>query len=213
VNGLRGRRKTTTVIRVFVLARSVVVRAGLESLVQSSSILEIAGAAGQIPFADLQQADVVLADLGEPQPETLDSLGKLPIPVVLLVDSADDGVHTAALRSGIRGVVSTESPAEEIEGAIEAVNAGLVVITPAGAALLLGEPRIPPEALREPLSDRELEVLGLIAEGLSNKIIAYRLSISEHTVKTHVTAILAKLGAASRTEAVTQAIRRGLVML
>jgi DNA-binding NarL/FixJ family response regulator len=69
------------------------------------------------------------------------------------------------------------------------------------------------EELQEPLSDRELEVLDLLSEGLSNKLIAHRLGISEHTVKTHVASIFAKLGAASRTEAVSQAIRRGLVML
>jgi DNA-binding NarL/FixJ family response regulator len=69
------------------------------------------------------------------------------------------------------------------------------------------------EELAEPLSDREVEVLDLVAEGFSNKLIAHRLSISEHTVKTHVASIFAKLGASNRTEAVSQAIRRGLVML
>ena len=69
------------------------------------------------------------------------------------------------------------------------------------------------EELAEPLSARELEVLELVAEGLSNKLIAHGLNISEHTVKTHVASIFAKLGASSRTEAVSQAIRRGLVML
>jgi NarL family two-component system response regulator YdfI len=203
------------VIRVFVLARSAVVRAGLESIVQSSSVLELAGAAGQIPLpdADLERADVLLADWGEPGADSIESLGKLQVPVVLLVDPLEETSPNSALRSGIRGVISSESAAEEIEGAVQAVNAGLVVTTPAASAALLGEPRTRPEALREPLSDRELEVLSLIAEGLSNKIIAYRLEISEHTVKTHVTAILAKLDAASRTEAVAQAVRRGLVML
>jgi DNA-binding NarL/FixJ family response regulator len=203
------------VIRVFVLARSAVVRAGLESIVQSSSVLELAGASEWARFAqaDLHSADVLLADLGYAQADVFDSLVRLPIPVVILVDSWEDGLLSPVLRSGIRGVLSAESSAEEIEGAIHAVNSGLVAIAPAAAALLVGEARPPAEALREPLSDRESEVLSLIAEGLSNKIIAHRLNISEHTVKTHVTAILAKLGAASRTEAVAQAIRRGLVML
>ena len=69
------------------------------------------------------------------------------------------------------------------------------------------------QALTEPLSDRELEVLNLISEGQSNKLIAHSLGISEHTVKTHVASIFQKLGAGSRTEAVSHAIRRGLVML
>jgi DNA-binding NarL/FixJ family response regulator len=203
------------VIRVFVLARSTVVRAGLESIVQSSSVLELAGASGWARFAqtDLQAADILLADLGEVEPEVVTSLAQIPVPVVLLLDALDAGVLSIALRAGIRGIISAESAAEEIEGAIQAVSSGLVAIAPAAAAILLGEARAPAEALSEPLSDREAQVLSLMAEGLSNKIIAYRLSISEHTVKTHVTAILAKLGAASRTEAVAQAIRRGLVML
>lgn len=201
--------------RVFVLARSTVVRAGLESIVQSSSVLELAGASEWAHFiqGDLEGVDAVLADLGEIEHGVVGSLGTLPVPVVLLLEAWDDGTLGDALRSGIRGIISTESSADEIEGAIQAVTAGLVAISPTAAALLLGEPRTPAEALREPLSDRELEVLNLIAEGLSNKLIAYRLDISEHTVKTHVTAVLAKLAAASRTEAVTQAVRRGLLML
>ncbi|HLX46120.1 MAG TPA: response regulator transcription factor [Bryobacteraceae bacterium] len=209
-------------IRVLVLARSTVVRAGLESIVQASATLELAGElAGASEWAhfsqaDLQDTDVLLADLGDIEPDAVAALGRLPVPVVVLLLHADvawDEILGAALRSGIRGILSTESGAEEIEGAIQAVHAGLVAITPAGSAVLLGKPRRPEEALPEPLSDRELEVLNRIAEGLSNKIIAYRLEISEHTVKTHVTAILAKLGASSRTEAVAQAIRRGLIML
>lgn len=202
-------------IRVFVLARSTVVRTGLESIVQSSSILELAGASDWARFvkADLHSADVLLADLGEVESDVMHSLGRLAIPVVLLVEAWDQDILNVTLRSGIRGVISAESGSDEIEGALQAVNSGLVAIAPAASAILLGEARQPAEALTEPLSDRETEVLSLIAEGLSNKIIAHRLDISEHTVKTHVTAILGKLGAASRTEAVAQAIRRGLVML
>jgi DNA-binding NarL/FixJ family response regulator len=89
----------------------------------------------------------------------------------------------------------------------------LVAITAGSLTELLRDVRPAGDALAEPLSDRELEVLNLIAEGQSNKLIAHSLGISEHTVKTHVASILAKLGAGSRTEAVSQAIRRGLVML
>ena len=104
-------------------------------------------------------------------------------------------------------------PAEEIERAIQAVDAGLVVVTPRLLPAVVPESRPIVDALAEPLSDRELEVLELIVEGLSNKLIAHRLAISEHTIKTHVASILSKLGATSRTEAVALAIRRGLVML
>jgi DNA-binding NarL/FixJ family response regulator len=196
------------VIRVVVAARSSVVRAGLESVVRSSSSLELAGALdwSLINSAEVE-ADIMLVEAGDALPELSSQ------PVVLLIDTSDALLVSSALRSGVRGVISREATPEEIESAIHAVHAGLVVITAGSLPDLLPELRPAAEALTEPLSDRELEVLNLIAEGQSNKLIAHALGISEHTVKTHVASILAKLGAASRTEAVSQAIRRGLVML
>lgn len=170
-------------IRVFVSSLA------LESLVRASAALEL--------VESEEQAEVLLSDNEETE--------QTGLPTVLLLDTPDPARASAALRSGIRGVLSREATPEEIESAIQAVNAGLIVLTP--EAIPTGE------SPAEPLSDREREVLDLIAEGLSNKLIAHRLNISEHTVKTHVAAILAKFGAGSRTEAVSQAIRRGLVML
>jgi DNA-binding NarL/FixJ family response regulator len=147
-----------------------------------------------IEFVDtVEAADVIVSD----------EIVSFPIPVILLTNTADSALVGLALRSGIRGVISLDATAEEIEAAVHAVDAGLVV---------LAEPPVAQE-LVEPLTDRELELLDLLAEGLSNKLIAHRLGISEHTVKTHVASIFAKLGVSSRTEAVSQAIRRGLVML
>jgi DNA-binding NarL/FixJ family response regulator len=141
-----------------------------------------------IEFVDsIEAADVIVSE------EFVDA----PIPVILLSGDA------AALRLGVRGVLSFDATPQEIEAAVQAVDAGLVV---------LAEPPIA-EELIEPLTERELELLDLLAEGISNKLIAHRLSISEHTVKTHVASIFAKLGVSSRTEAVSQAIRRGLIML
>jgi two-component system, NarL family, response regulator YdfI len=203
------------VIRVLVVSRSSVVRAGLESLVRSIPSLEFAGTieASQLAASELS-GDVLLIEAGDSSEHEWPILADLPIPVVLLLDSADSALISSALRSGIRGAISLDATPEEIEGAVHAVNAGLVVTTPASLAELLpDDPRTFAEELAEPLSDRELEVLNLLAEGISNKLIAHRLSISEHTVKTHVASIFAKLGASSRTEAVSQAIRRGLVML
>jgi DNA-binding NarL/FixJ family response regulator len=137
------------------------------------------------------------------------ALAELPIPVILLMDPSSSHVANSALRSGIRGAISSDATPQELESAVNAVNAGLVVT----AAEFLRELHPFAEQLLEPLSARELEVLDQLAEGLSNKLIAHRLNISEHTVKTHVASIFAKLGASSRTEAVSQAIRRGLVML
>jgi DNA-binding NarL/FixJ family response regulator len=156
---------------------------------------------------------VLLIGLGDPRDTDWTALADLPIPVVLLLDFGDAALVPSALRAGIRGAISSDATTEEIEGAIHAVNAGLVVTTPALLADALPSPPAFGEGFADPLSDRELEVLDRLAEGLSNKLIAHRLSISEHTVKTHVASILAKLGASSRTEAVSQAIRRGLVML
>lgn len=140
-----------------------------------------------------EAADIVISD----------ELIELPIPVILLANTADSSLVSLALRSGIRGVLSFDATPQEIEAAIHAVDAGLVV---------LAEPPNGQE-LAEPLTERELELLDLLAEGISNKLIAHRLSISEHTVKTHIASIFTKLGVSSRTEAVAQAIRRGLVML
>jgi DNA-binding NarL/FixJ family response regulator len=201
------------VIRVLVAARSSVVRAGLESVVRSSTSLQLAGSLDWALINSAEfEADVVLMEAGGVP------AGGVPIeevsqPVVLLADVSDSALVDASLRSGIRGVISREATPEEIESAIQAVNVGLVVIPAESLPGLLPDLRPPAQALAEPLSDRELEVLNLIAEGQSNKLIAHSLGISEHTVKTHVASILAKLGAASRTEAVSQAIRRGLVML
>ena len=162
--------------------------AELESVVRLSANLQLAESE--------DEAEVMLTDN-----EAAEQNG---LPTVLLLDTADSAQLSSALRSGIRGVLSSDATLEEIESAIQAVNAGLIVLSSLPSSA---------ESLAEPLSDREREVLDLIAEGLSNKIIAHRLNISEHTVKTHVAAILAKFGAGSRTEAVSQAIRRGLVML
>ena len=95
--------------------------------------------------------------------------------------------------------------------AIEAAAAGFVVLQPSDLDGLLVNPQ--PASLAEPLTPREVEVLGMLAEGQSNKAIAHRLGISEHTVKFHVTSIMGKLDAGSRTEAVTRGIRQGLIML
>ncbi len=195
-------------IRVLVAARSSIVRAGLESVVRSSSSLQLAGAVdlALVNSADIQ-ADVLLLEADDIQHE------ELALPVVLLLDTSDMALVNSALRAGVRAVISREATPEEIESAIQAVNAGLIVIAPESLPGLLQDVRPIAEPLAEPLSERELEVLDVIAEGLSNKLIAHRLGISEHTVKTHVASIFAKLGAASRTEAVSIAIRSGLVML
>jgi DNA-binding CsgD family transcriptional regulator len=164
------------------------------------------------------------------------------VPIILLTDdSARDadnwGPNAEHWSEGgfsgtVRAVLPRNVTRAELTAAIEAVAAGLFVVHPADADLLPGlRPReteadagprsspgfsiVPPlnDQLVEPLTRREIEVLQLLAAGLGNKEIASRLHISEHTAKFHVASILSKLGAATRTEAVTLGIRRGLVMI
>jgi NarL family two-component system response regulator YdfI len=204
------------VIRVLVASRSSTVEHAVRTSasVGSTASIEFAGQVdpSQLSSSDLS-GDVLLIEVADPNEHDWAALADLPIPVILLLDRADPALVASALHSGIRGTISSDATPEEIESAVRAVNAGLVVTTPASLAGLLPDPQSYAEELDEPLSGRELEVLDLLAEGLSNKLIAHRLNISEHTVKTHVASIFAKLRVSSRTEAVSQAIRRGLVML
>jgi two-component system, NarL family, response regulator YdfI len=201
------------VIRVLVGARSPALRMNLETVIRSSPSLEFGEAIdpSQLSMSELS-GDVLLMEVEDPNEHDWPALADLPIPVLLLLDSADSTLLNSVLRSGIRGAIALDATPDEIESAVIAVHAGLAVTTPRSLRELLPRQALAPE-LAEPLSDRELEVLDLLAEGLSNKLLAHRLNISEHTVKTHVASIFAKLGASTRTEAVSQAIRRGLVML
>jgi two-component system, NarL family, response regulator YdfI len=192
------------VIRVLVASRS----AELEQTIRSSSSLVFAGTVDPDHLNELANelaADVLVIEVADAAEHDWRTLADLPIPVLLLLDSADSAQIASALRAGIRGVIAWDATPQEIEGALHAIHAGLVVTMPEAQQF--------PEDIAEPLSAREVDVLERLAEGLSNKLIAHALNISEHTVKTHVASIFAKLGASSRTEAVSQAIRRGLVML
>jgi two-component system, NarL family, response regulator YdfI len=214
--------------QVLVASASSVVRAGLEALIKASPALAFAGSAHGAAGADFARQvgevrpDVVLVELdGRDDAEWSELLALAARPespaVVALTDDAQGAWAAEALRAGVRAILTREAPAEEIEAAVEAAAAGLVVLRPATVESLLAHTAIIPRggsgAEPEPLTPREVEVLAMIAEGLGNKTIAHRLGISEHTVKFHVSSIFAKLGAASRTEAVKIGIRRGLVML
>jgi len=175
----------------------------LERVIRASPSLEFAGTVDPSHLSQSEfSGDVLLIEVEDSNDPDWPALAALPIPVVVLLDPS---LANAALRSGIRGAISWDATPEEIEAAVHAVHAGLVVTMPDT------QPFTP--EFTEPLTGRELEVLDLVAEGLSNKLIAHRLNISEHTVKTHVASIFAKLGASTRTEAVSRAIRRGLLML
>jgi DNA-binding NarL/FixJ family response regulator len=186
------------VIRVFIAAGSAIARAGLESLLKHAEDIEMSGA---------EDADVIVAD------EEIPSELSAPKPaIVLLASDPHPSTTLDALRSGVRAVLSREASPDQIVAAVQAVAAGLVVVQPDDVEPWLGSPRLMRE-LSDPLTARETEVLGMMAEGFANKVIAHRLGISEHTVKYHVTSIMSKLSAASRTEAVTLGIRQRLILL
>jgi DNA-binding NarL/FixJ family response regulator len=130
-----------------------------------------------------------------------------------LIDDPDPGWVQSALKAGIHAIISRESSGEELRLAIEAADTGMVLLHPTTARGLLSA-YVPPADFtldQERLTARESEVLRLLSEGLGNKEIAARLAISEHTAKFHISSILGKLSVATRTEAVSQGIRRGLI--
>ncbi|HZE26473.1 MAG TPA: response regulator transcription factor [Terriglobales bacterium] len=211
-------------IRVVVAATSAVRRGGLEAMVRADSSFQLSGSALSLLGLDARareiQPDVVVADLAHPDPQfasTVALLEEASIAVVALIDEPDPGWASRALRAGLHAILPRESSASEILSAIRVASSGLVLLDPEVAREVANQTRSnsaasAPETLEE-LTPREVEVLRLMAEGFGNKEIASRLGISDHTVKFHISSILGKLGAASRTEAVTLGIRMGMILL
>jgi len=133
--------------------------------------------------------------------------------LVLIVDAPSEEWIEKMSRSGVNAVLPANISADGLAAAIRAVAAGLFVRTGIENAGITGAIPYTHLSMTDPLTSRELDVLTAMADGLTNKSIASRLRISEHTVKFHVATILSKLGASSRTEAVTLAIRQGLLMI
>lgn len=214
-------------IDVLVEASSPELRAEIADLLRDHSqirLIESAATPGE-GHEGQPQPDVVIV-AGESAAASLESLGwnasgwsAAGVPVILLVENPARRM-SEALPPEVRAVLPRNATPAEIAGAIEAVAAGLYVFHPSEldsiAALRPRESESVPELsepLLDPLTPREIEVLQLLSEGLGNKEIASRLNISEHTAKFHVASIMGKLGATSRTEAVTLGIRHGLVMI
>ncbi len=209
-------------IRVLIKASSEITRAGLEALLREHPSLEIVRDAPGTPLAAGPEPpfDVLIVEaetLRDPAAREAQDWARAGGPVVLLLRSPAGDAVTEALRAGVKAVLPGGLSGPEIAAAIEAAAAGLVVLDGTDLEVLLRAPspvsRDGTETLVEALTPREIEVLRLLAAGLGNKEIASRLGISEHTAKFHVAAIMGKLGAASRTEAVTLGIRHGLIMI
>jgi two-component system, NarL family, response regulator YdfI len=210
------------VTTVLVAARRAAARARLEGLVAGSRTLRLVAGSPGLPLGrqvhelrpdvvllDLEGEgiDAVLAELRDPLDGGLVVLAEVPRRVLGAAGPA---------RGPVRAVLPRDATSGEILAAVDAVAAGLVVLHP--EALDPDRRRAPQPARAapdpsQPLTAREIEVLGMLAEGLGNKIIAARLGISSHTAKFHVASIMTKLGAGSRTEAVTIGMRRGLVVI
>jgi two-component system, NarL family, response regulator YdfI len=212
------------VIRVFIVAASPLASLGLQSLVADRNA-EVVGSSSDIDsldglFADAG-ADVLVIDASSENSEAvLDSLARSDlaseIPVVVLAGNSPPNWPSEALRKGVRAVLPADISRDQLSATLQAVTAGLLVLHPTEIAAVL--PTTAPASqilseLPEQLTPREREVLQMLAGGLANKEIAARLNISDHTAKFHVASILGKLGATTRTEAVTAGIRRGLVLL
>jgi two-component system, NarL family, nitrate/nitrite response regulator NarL len=213
---------TVPELRILIVSPNPLARGGLTSLVQGMTGVKAVGAGGIAEAASLAGQllpDAVLLDAGDGEPEDLDAIARLAaaqpgLPIVAL--SGDQSAVSQALAFGASALLPLGTDAETLAAALLASARGLATIARADLATLLPEEeRIDPavKAPTEALTHRELEVLQLMARGLTNRQIARRLQISEHTVKFHAGAILGKLSARSRAEAVARAIGLGWILV
>lgn len=221
-------------LRILIVADDPLIRAGLATLLADQPNLTVIGRVAtevDLPAQlDVYHPDVIVFDLGwdphlAPAParsgsgsviartslESLAELRESSLPIVALLP--DESYTAEAWSAGARGLLLRNTDTEKLLAALLAVAQGLVVLDPTLTTAALPSPETELPRLAEALTPRELEVLQLLAEGLANKAIARRLDISDHTVKFHVNAILSKLGAQSRTDAVVRATRLGLILL
>lgn len=209
-------------LRVLVISANPLARMGLVALLGNIEGCDVVGQTGADVAETLAQTapDVLLWDLGWDVGGALDDLRSLSQgdaipPVVVLLSATEETEVAGILAAGAVGLLSQGIQAEQLYAALWAAREGLTVLDSAFTASLAPLPQIlateggPIEAL----TPRENEVLQLLAGGLANKTIAARLGVSEHTIKFHVNAIMTKLGAQSRTEAVVKATRQGLIIL
>jgi DNA-binding NarL/FixJ family response regulator len=208
-------------IRILIADDHSVVRQGLRMFLRLDSDLEVVGEAANgseaIQMAQKLHPDVVLMDMLMPVMDgvtaTAQIRAELPdTEVIALTSVLDDGTVVGAVKAGAIGYLLKDTQADELRRAIKAAAAGQVQLSPQAAARLVNEVRVP-ESQVIGLTDRETDVLKLLAQGKANKEIASELSIGEKTVKTHVSAILGKLGVQSRTQAALYAAQQGFVSL
>jgi NarL family two-component system response regulator LiaR len=207
-------------IRILVADDHGVVRQGLRMFLSLDPELQVVGEASDgaqaVALVRELRPEVVLMDLLMPGMDGIQATAAIrsefpDTEVVALTSVLEDGAVVGAVRAGAIGYLLKDAQPDELRRAIRAAAAGQVQLTPRAAERLMREVRTPENP--EKLTEREIDVLRLLADGQSNKEIARTLTIGEKTVKTHVSNILAKLGVTSRTQAALYAARIGLVIL
>lgn len=206
-------------IQVVIADDHSVVRQGLRMFLGADPEIEIVGEARNgaeaLELAVRLQPDVVLMDLLMPVMDGIQATAAIrrerpETEVLALTSILEDNSVVDAIRAGAIGYLLKDTEAHELRRAIKAAAAGQVQLSPQAAERLMREVRMP-EIIHQPLTDRETEVLKLLASGKSNKEISQILGIGDQTVKTHVSHVLEKLDVPSRTQAALYAIRNGLV--
>ena len=207
------------VLRIVVVDDHPVVRDGLRGMLDGQADLTVVGEAADgreaVAVVAREQPDVVLMDLRMPRMDGVEATSRIhaaqPEANVLILTTYDeDHDIVRAIEAGARGVLLKDAPREELFRAIRSTARGEMVLAPAVTARMFGRLRAPQE---QAPTERELEVLTLVARGLTNRAIGRQLALSEATVKTHLVHVFAKLGVADRTAAVTAALDRGLIRL
>jgi len=211
-------------IQVTIIAPAIAVRAGLRALLSDDPRIQIIGeAASLIELEEAQtEADVVVwsPSLSLDQEVVLSELSNLKIgettALLLIYNDPTAMEHLIQQATRAWGVLAPESTQAELVASVQALNEGLVVTNPVWLNQVITNHTTTKEAndnLVEPLTGREIEILQLLALGLTNKQIATRLRISAHTVKFHVSTIFSKMGTTNRVETVNQGLKKGLILL
>jgi DNA-binding NarL/FixJ family response regulator len=216
----RGRAGQGQPIRLLIADDHPVVRDGLSGMFAADPGFEVLGEAGDgaeaVRLARALQPDVILMDLRMPEMDGVSAiaeLARLGVPArVLVLTTYDTDSHVlSAIEAGATGYLLKDAPRAELLRAVRAAAQGEAVLSPSVATRLMGRVRAPAVPDAGPLSQRELEVLELVAGGSTNREAAARLFISETTVKTHLLHIYAKLGVGDRAAAVAEAFNQGLM--